>query len=268
VCCSQEVTAVPDLSRRQWLALAGTGAAAVLGAKGMAQPPPEEDAMVLIPAGKCLVGTTEEQAERLARRFGYHVTWLSGEYPQRQVELPAFLIDKYPVTNRQFAEFCQAIGHPPRPHWPNGKPPEALLDHPVVCVNRADALAFCAWVGKRLPTEAEWEKAARGEQGLAFPWGNEFDPEACQWNPEKLPGPVHTAPVSAHPKGASPYGVVDMVGNVAEWCADPPPPHGGLRGGCWLTSEVINLRAAARNMNGFDNNAATFYGFRCAEDVE
>jgi len=223
--------------------------------------------MVLIPAGKCVIGTTEEQAEAFARKGGYHVSWLSGEFPQREVEVPAFLIDGYPVTNRQFSEFCQASGHPPRAHWGRGQVPENLLDHPVVCVNRADALAYCAWAGKRLPTEVEGEKAARGEHGLTFPWGDEFDPDACQWNPEKLPGGLRTAPVDAHPKGASPYGVMDMVGNAAEWCADPRPPHGALRGGCWLASEVINLRAAARNMDGFDNNAANFYGFRCAKDV-
>ncbi len=223
--------------------------------------------MILIPAGPCLIGTTEDEATRLAGRHGYHVSWLSGELPQRRVDVPAFLIARYPVTNRQFRAFARAVGYAPRVHWPNGEPPEDLLDHPVTCVNRRDALAYCAWAGVRLPTEVEWEKAARGEAGRAYPWGNEFDPDACRWNPAKVPGPPNTAPVGAHPRGASPYGVMDMVGNVAEWCADPPPPHGGLRGACWLTSEVINLRAAARNMNGFDNNAANFYGFRCARDV-
>ena len=223
--------------------------------------------MILIPGGPCLIGTAEEEAARLAGQYGYHVSWLSGELPGRRVDVPAFLIARYPVTNRAFHEFCQATGHAARVYWRDGRPPEDLLNHPVTCVNRGDALAYCAWAGLRLPTEVDWEKAARGEDGLTFPWGERFDPGACQWNPEKLPGPVRTAPVDAHPSGASPYGVMDMVGNVAEWCADPPPPHGALRGGCWLTSEVINLRAAARNMNGFDNNAANFYGFRCAKDV-
>jgi formylglycine-generating enzyme required for sulfatase activity len=187
--------------------------------------------------------------------------------PQRTIELPAFLIDKHPVTNAQFEAFCRETGHAPRSYWPNGQCPPNLREHPVVCVNRADALAYCRWVGKRLPTEVEWEKAARGPDGRVFPWGDRFDPEACVWNPQRAAGALNTAPVGTHPRGASPHGVMDMVGNVAEWCADPAPPHGALRGGCWLTSEVINLRAAARNMNGFDNNAATFYGFRCAKEV-
>ena len=223
--------------------------------------------MVEIPAGACLIGTTPEQAEALATEYGYHATWFEGETPQLQVDLPAFLIDKYPVTNRQYAEFCAATGHKPRGYWRGGEPPERLLNHPVISVNRADALAYCDWAGKRLPTEHEWEKAARGPDGLTFPWGNEFDPGALCWNPDaRAAGPTF-APVDAHPTGASPYGVMDMCGNVAEWCADPPKPQGGIRGGCWMTSEVFNLRAAARNMNGNDNNSANFYGFRCAKDL-
>jgi len=257
-----------ELSRREWLALAGGGVAAALGPGAVAQAPAaEEGDMILIPAGPCLIGTTDDRAAYLAQAHGYHVSWLSGEYPQRRVEVPAFLIDRYPVTNRRFLEFARATGHAPRVYWRGGEPPEGLLNHPVTCVNRADALAYCAWAGLRLPSEVEWEKAARGEDGRAFPWGQEFDPEACRWNPEKLASRPGTAPVDAHPRGASPYGVLDLIGNVAEWCADPPPPHGALRGGCWLTSEVLNLRAAARHMNGFDNNAANFYGFRCARDV-
>jgi formylglycine-generating enzyme required for sulfatase activity len=260
------VTRLAELSRRDWLTLTGTG---VVGALAVSRSTAaEEGDMILIPGGPCLLGTTEDEAARVAREHGYHVSWLSGEYPQRQVELPSFLIARYPVTNRQFHAFCQATGHSRRGYWRGGEPPAGLIDHPVTGVNRADALAYCAWARLRLPTEAEWEKAARGPDGRTFPWGDEFDPDACQWNPEKLAGGPGTAPVDAHPRGAGPYGVMDMVGNVAEWCADPPPPHGALRGGCWMTSETLNLRAAARNMNGFDNNAANFYGFRCAKDVD
>ncbi|MGQ9733062.1 MAG: formylglycine-generating enzyme family protein [Candidatus Zipacnadales bacterium] len=258
-----------NIPRREWFRITGAGlATTTLGAWLETKTTAQESEMIVIPAGPCIIGTSEAQAEALAREHGYHVSWLEGELPQRKLDVPAFAIDKYPVTNAQYAEFCAATGYRAPTYWHGDKPPAHLFDHPVVAVNRADAIAYCRWAGKRLPTEIEWEKAARGEEGLVFPWGNEFDPNACQWNPQRLGGGLRTAPVDSHPRGASPYGVMDMVGNVAEWCADPPPPHGALRGGCWLTSEVFNLRAAARNMNGFDNNAALFYGFRCVKGIE
>jgi len=228
----------------------------------------DDSEMIVIPAGKFLMGTTEEQAEALASQYGYHVSWLSGEVPQREVELPAFAIGKYPVTVRQFAEFCEATDYARRPQWRGQDPPANLLNHPVVGVNQADALAYCEWAGKRLPSEAEWEKAARGPEGLMFPWGNEFDPDACNWNRNREGGGFRLAPVDAHPKGASPYGVMDMCGNAAEWCADGPGPGAAfIKGGCWMTEEIINLRPAARNMSGFANNPANFYTFRCAKEV-
>ncbi len=259
------------VSRRQWLRLAGTGILAcslgpAWGEGGEGKD--GDDGMVVIPAGPFLMGTTEEQATRLAEQYGYHVSWLSGEVPQRTVELPAYALDVYPVTNRQYAEFCLATGYPPRLHWRGPSPPELLLDHPVVGVNKADALAYARWAGKRLPTEAEWEKAARGTDGRLFPWGDEFDPDACQWNHDRSPHGPGTAPVSAHPRGASPYGVMDLVGNAAEWCGDGPGPGAAfIKGGCFLSEEIINLRPAARNMSGFANNPSSFYGFRCARDV-
>ena len=254
------------VTRRDWLKLTGCGAVVAKLVSLAPRVSAQDEGMVEVPAGKALIGTTEEQAQALAQEHGYHVTWLSGEYPQREVDVAAFLIDKYPVTNAQYLEFCKATEHRRPMHWRRGDPPEELLSHPVVSVGRGDAKAYCEWVGKRLPTEVEWEKAARGEEGLVFPWGNDFDPEALQWNPDKVPG-FRTAPVDAHPKGVSPYGVMDMCGNAAEWCADPPPPHGGIRGGCYMTSEVINLRAAGRNMSGFDNNPMNFYTFRCVKEV-
>ncbi len=225
--------------------------------------------MILIPGGKAIVGTSPEQAEELARAHGYHPTWLSGETAAREVVLPAFEIDKYPVTNRQFAEFCKATGYPPRMHWRGPEPPARLLDHPVVCVNLADAGAYAKWAGKRLPTEAEWQKAARGEAGLLYPWGNDFRKEACCWDRGGLPGGPHTDPVDAHPEGASPYGVQDMAGNAAEWCSDGPGPGSAyIKGGCWLTAEPLNLRPAALNLSGFANNPMDYLGFRCARGVK
>jgi iron(II)-dependent oxidoreductase len=240
--------------------------------------------VILIPAGRFAMGTSAADANRLARRHGYHPSWFSGETPQRVVTLPAFAIQKYPVTNRQFAEFCRETGHAPRPYWNAGEPPAGLLEHPVVCVDLADASAFAAWAGARLPTEAEWEKAARGTDGRVYPWGNWFDPRACHWRQPPAggiaPGPhisqsssgvgpiPRTNRVDAHPRGASPYGVMDMAGNAAEWCSDSPGPGAAfIKGGCWLTAESVNLRPAARNMSGFANNALPFYGFRCVLEV-
>jgi len=258
-------------NRREWFTAVLAGGAALLGSRGNADKEsdaPVVDEMIVIPAGKFLMGTTVEQAQRLAGEYGYDVSWFSGEMPGKQVDLGAFAIDKYPVTNRQFALFCRETGYRPRPHWHGPQPPEGLGDHPVVFVNLADAAAYARWAGKRLPTESEWEKAARGEAGLLFPWGDAFDPQACRFNADPAtPGP-NTAPVDAHPKGASPYGVMDMVGNVSEWCSDSPGPGAAfIKGGAWCFEHIMNLRPAARNMSGFANNPSDFYGFRCAKDV-
>lgn len=221
---------------------------------------------ILIPAGPFLMGTRGEDAERLARESGYHVSWFSGEVPQRRIVLPAFAIDKYPVTHRRYAAFCRATGYRAPASWSGAEPPADALDHPVTGVDRADAAALAAWEGKRLPTEAEWEKAARGTDGQAFPWGDAFDADTCQWNRDRTPDGPGTSPVTAHPTGASPYGVLDLTGNVAEWCADGPG-HGTafIKGGCFLTEEIVNLRPAARNMSGAANNRSLFYGFRCVQ---
>ncbi len=259
-----------SLSRREWMKVLGIGLAMSTAAPPWtrAEAAVPADTMVVIPGGPFLMGTAEAQARRLAKRYGHHASWLDGEMPQRTVDLPDFAIDRYPVTNRQFAAFCNATGHAPRPHWGGTEPPEALLDHPVVHVNKADAEAYAHWAGKRLPSEAEWEKAARGTDGRLYPWGNEFHVEACQCD-LRVNGPVPcTAPVAAHPSGASPYGVMDMAGNAAEWCADGPGTKSAfIKGGCWMTECPINLRAASRIMSGFDTNATPFYGFRCARDI-
>lgn len=260
-----------DITRREWLKTVAAGMLSLAASRALAQPEvtPVDADMILIPAGKAILGTTREQAEALARAHGYHPSWLSGEVPAREVALPAFAIDKCPVTNRAFAKFCRATGFAPRPHWAGPKPPDRMLDHPVVFVNQADAEAYAKWAGKRLPTEAEWQKAARGEAGLLYPWGNEFRKAACCWDRGGLPGGPHTERAGVHPDGASPYGVLDMAGNVAEWCADSPGRGSAyVKGGCWLTAEPLNLRPAALNMSGFANNALDYIGFRCAKDVK
>jgi len=207
--------------------------------------------------------------------------------PQRRtVYLEGFHAGQYPVTNRQFARFMQATGYRPEDmrdqrflaHWRGGRPPAPLLDHPVVFVSWHDATAYCAWAGCRLPTEAEWEKAARGLDGRKFPWGR-TNPTAEHANFGRQVG--GTVPVDACPEGVSPYGLEGMAGNVWEWCEDVDDPRFYLngpernprntvqpgdaprvvRGGSWVF-DASSLRTTARS-----SFKASFrldgVGFRC-----
>jgi iron(II)-dependent oxidoreductase len=217
--------------------------------------------MILIPAGEFLMGTSEYQIIELLRQFpDWKREWFADEQPQHRVYLDDFYIDKYPVTNAQFEQFVKATGYKAEGDWrkyyKKGKE-----KHSVVCVSWNDASAYCKWAGKRLPTEAEWEKAARGTDGRIWPWGNVWDKSKCN---SREGGPGTTTLVGSYPAGASPYGVMDMAGNVWEWCADwydkdyyahspqrnPQGPSSGnwrvVRGGSWVVSP-IDARAAARD---------------------
>jgi len=256
------------LTRRAWISAVGGGivtGAAVIGAGAQPEPP---EGMVTVPGGTFLMGTSEDDAAVLAKRRGYHPSWLGGEVPQREVEVATFAIDIYPVTNAQYAEFIAAKGHRTPVHWQRGAVPDGLADHPVIFVDLSDCMAYAQWAGKRLPTEAEWEKAARGTDGRYYPWGDEFDPDACRWNRDGVGRPCNTCPVTDYPQGASPYGAMHMSGNVAEYCADGPGPGAAyIKGGSWMNEDPVNLRPAARNMSGFANNRSAFYGFRCVKEV-
>ncbi|HOJ25987.1 MAG TPA: SUMF1/EgtB/PvdO family nonheme iron enzyme [Candidatus Saccharicenans sp.] len=145
-------------------------------------------------------------------------------YPDRSiaelVKIRRFFIDRYPVTNAQFAEFLKDSGYRPADptnflkHWSNGRPPADQKNHPVVWVSLKDAEAYAIWAGKRLPTETEWQYAAQGPDGRIYPWGNDFDPARCNNKRGK------TESVTAHPSGASPFGVEDLVGNVWQLTSD------------------------------------------------
>jgi len=214
------------------------------------------------------------------------------EYPQHTVYVSDFWIDKTEVTNAQYRKCVEAgtCRAPTTCDW--GEPTysgSSKADHPVVCVSWHDAKTYCEWAGKRLPTEAEWEKAARGTDARRYPWGNTFDGSKvnfCDVNCEfdrtdssADDGYQRTAPVGSYPQGVSPYGVLDMVGNVWEWCQDwydsdyyasspqrdPQGPSSGsyrvIRGGSWSNDER-NVRAASRfrDVPGFHNRDV---GFRC-----
>ena len=171
-----------------------------------------EPEMILIPAGEFLMGSDPQKDKDAG----------AAEQPQHTLYLPDYTIAKTPVTNAQYAEFVRDTGivAPPE-HWRKGKPPPDELDHPVVSVSWHDAVAYCDWLAVRtgkpyhLPSEAEWEKAARGTDGRIYPWGDRWYPKWCN---TAEGGVGDTTPVGAYSRGASPYGLLDMAGNVWEWC--------------------------------------------------
>lgn len=142
----------------------------------------------------------------------------SAEYsPQHTVYLPEYYIARVSVTNTQYKIFLEANKYRPPKHWVDGCIPDGKENHPVVNVNWHHAQAFCHWAGVRLPTEAEWEKAARGTDGRKYPWGNEPpSDQLCNFSGSQI---KDTTPVGSYPNGASPYGVLDMSGNVWEWAS-------------------------------------------------
>jgi len=224
--------------------------------------PRDGSEMVLIPAGRFRMGSA---------------TGSPYERPSHEVTLGDYYIGRHEVTNDQFARFlleskAGRLGE--YGLWRERAGP-GRGRHPVVRVNwRDDVSAYCKWAGVRLPSEAEWEKAARGNDGRRFPWGDHFQASRCNGAPG---GREDTAPVGSYPAGASPYGLLDMSGNVWEWCEtswdaypdnDLDNPEFGLeefrivRGGSW-TDTPTNLRTSARHWKlSFNGNTTT--GFRVA----
>jgi formylglycine-generating enzyme required for sulfatase activity len=221
---------------------------------------PFEPEMILIPAGEFLMGSDPSLDQ-----FVYEND-PDDEQPQHTLYLPDYYLAKTPVTNAQYAVFVQATGHHQPKHWAGDRLPRGKEDHPVVNVSWHDAMAYCDWLtevtGKSycLPSEAEWEKGARGSDGRIYPWGNQWDAERCN----SLEGrKSDTTPVWAYPQGASPYGLLDMAGNVWEWTRSayrdyPYDPEDGrerleveanrvLRGGMFVLIGNWDLRCAARN---------------------
>jgi formylglycine-generating enzyme required for sulfatase activity len=213
-----------------------------LGILGCINKLPEN--MALIPAGPFIMGTDEMDTEQKAAQFGIIKPWFEDEHPAHQVHLPAYYIDRYELTNAQYQEFVRATGYRPPPYWNGLQYPAGTDSYPVVMVSWEDAQSYCKWAGKRLPTEGEWEKAARPDQRL-YPWGNDFD--ANKANIGGTRGGL--TPVGSYEAGQSPFGVYDLVGNVWEWTEDWYKPYPGntfqdknfgeknkvLRGGSWST---------------------------------
>ncbi len=196
------------------------------------------------------------------------------EAPSHQVLVRPFLLDKYEVTNAAYATFVKATGHPAPPDWKNGTYPIGKANYPVGNVSWEDARAYAAWAGKRLPTEMEWEFAARGTEGRRYPWGNEFD----RWRLNSAEAEVgHTETVGSFPTGATPEGVFDLAGNVAEWTASDDTPYPGstfkpvpgakiVRGGGF--SLPRKYASATKRTQVPPDTRDPALGFRCARDVE
>lgn len=232
--------------------------------------------MLHVPAGQFEMGTNQDEAGRLAEQYGVHPTLFLTETPQRTVHVEAFLIDRFPVTNAQYKEFVTATRGRQPANWIDGGFLENTGDHPVTCVNWQAAKAYADWAGLRLPTEAEWEKAARGTDGRRWPWGNEWNSDAVRTaDPASPQTRALTTPVGAFPLGASPYGVMDLAGNVAEWTSTPSQPVNSERGWAWYVvkgaggahSQPYNFRPAARNFSAHTSRWHSWLGFRCAKDA-
>lgn len=182
-----------------------------------------EPQMVRIPSGKFLMGSTPEQAEQ-AIKDGADKSWVEWEQPQHELELAEYSIGKYPITNREYQAFIKDAGHKPPQGWDRGQYPADKGDHPIVNVSWDDAMAYSNWLTRRtgksyrLPTEAEWEKAARSTDGRIWPWGNKFELNRANTKEENI---GTTSPVGQFfPQGDSVYGCSDMIGNVWEWCSN------------------------------------------------
>lgn len=184
--------------------------------------------------------------------------------PEKQTaQLGSYCIDRFPVTNTDYKNFSDATGRSEPGHWRKSVWPEGKDDHPVVNVNWEDARAYAEWAGKRLPSEAEWEKAARGTDGRLWPWGNTFSIKHCNTSEG---GILDTTPVGQYsPIGDSPYGVVDMAGNVWEWVGGKiSPMRMPLRGGNWLDG-AAEAQTFSRRMHT-PHRKNDFVGFRCVAD--
>jgi len=189
--------------------------------------------------------------------------YVGDESNAKRIFLDSFLIDKTPVTNLQYQKFVKETGYRAPEHWPNGKIPKGLEDHPVVNVSWYDATAFSDFAGKRLPTEQEWEKAARGNDKRTYPWGNNFDVNFCN----VLRKIKETTPVEKYPLGKSYYGLYDMAGNAWEWTTAPDNQKNTYvtRGGSWSDNEKTAqcfYRESEPADKKYDN-----LGFRCVKDI-
>jgi len=182
--------------------------------------------MVWIPSGPFLMGTNEVDTLDEGRQLGFPQPWFEDERPLRKLILPGFYIDRHEVTQGEYLSFVRKAGHRPPAHWRNGEYKVGTAALPVSFVDWYDANDYCRWRKKRLPTEAEWEKAARGREGRRYPWGGRFSADRAHLSPASDVA-MQLSPVGRYTEGASPYGVLDMIGNVWEWTESWYLPYPG-----------------------------------------
>jgi cytochrome c-type biogenesis protein len=185
-----------------------------------------EGQMVFIPAGHFILGTQETDDAAEALSLGIPKPWYADETPEKKVFLKGFYIDQYEVTNRRYKKYVDDVGAEPPPNWKNNNYPEGQDKHPVAWVNWFDASNFCQWAGKHLPSEKQWERAARGTGGKKYPWGDAFDIKFA--NLAHATGQkTKLKAVGNFPEGASAEGIHDLIGNVWEWVEDDYEPYPG-----------------------------------------
>jgi len=254
--------------------------------------------LLQVPAGAFLFGSDRDEREAAYRldeaAYGHSRTrerkWYEFEADRGTRETDAFAISRTLITNRQYAAFVAATGHPApdvdpatwkgyrlvhsyertrRHAWSDGRPPAGREEHPVVLVSHDDAETYAAWLSEmtgrtwRLPSELEWEKAARGLDGRRFPWGDDWDPARLNSHDR---GPFDTLPVGAFPTGASPFGLLDAAGQVFEWTATPGRAGRFIvKGGSWDDKGCGVCRPAARHSRPA-NIKHILVGFRLIAD--
>lgn len=238
----------------------------------------DTDEMVFIPAGEVIIGTNEKTEDT----FG-------NEVDQKSVFVKSFYIDKYEVTNGQYKEFLIDTGHRKPKFWDNAN--LNAINQPVVGVNWEDADSYANWAGKRLPTDIEWEKAARGIDGRLYPWGNEFNTSLGNFDDNgKMDGELdgyglQTASIGSYPKGISPFGIHDMAGNVWEWVEGTidsgfkmPILENGkdnltngrvytIRGGSWTNGHGDTRTTVFYIYPAQCSDHSSSVGFRCAKSL-
>ncbi len=232
-----------------------------------AQPTPPAG-MVYVPTGEFIMGSNRQDPTDFNQRDNVGLAYNDAR-PQHAATAGEFFIDVTEVTNAQYQKYCVTTGAIVPPHWKNGQFPTDETNFPVHHVNWYEAKSYAKWAGKRLPTEIEWEKAARGTDGRSFPWGD-------TWEISRVSGADKEVAVGQSPTGVSPYGALDMAGNTAEWTASSWTAYPGsptqqrgfgdkyivVRGGAWIVGQMLNqtfYREVARRQSQL-----ALVGFRCA----
>ena len=245
--------------------------------------------MLCVPAAKVRLGLDPEQVKTVSEQYkiyGIQQDWIEKETPSYEVELKAFALAKFCVTNLEYMRFLKETGYGSLPaSWSFGRYPSELANHPVYNISLSDIGHFISWLNQktnrkfRLPTEAEWEYAAAGQDRLEFPWGNKFTRDCCNTLES---GILQTTSVGIFPKGLAQFGHADMAGNVEEYVADLYEPYPGgapvsdnllqnnrryqiTRGGCF--SRFRDL-ARTRRRHGIIERDLYAVGFRLAESLD